>query len=209
MQNKSVSSHFDLFEAEQGLIEEIGPQGCFVMVNHSRNGPEFMHSTYPRDWQVEYDSNSFHAKDPAFMWSLVNRGQKRWSEIRLPDVAGIYKKARRHGLIYGAIFSRGLVKKSVLSVGRDDRELTDQEMETLANWFDEFINICNSNLQLTPRQLDVLQCLANDMTVEEAATNLEISQSAVKKRLSDARKQVGCKTNYFLVAGAARANLIR
>ncbi|WP_299850838.1 autoinducer binding domain-containing protein [uncultured Roseovarius sp.] len=199
----------ELFAESLETISSIGTEGYFVMVNHSRKGPEFIQSSYPQEWQTEYDENSYHLKDPAFLWSLAKNGSRRWSEIKLPDPSGVMKKARRYGLIYGAIFSKGfLTKKSVFSVARDDRELTDDEMTWLADWFERYVTACNRQQAFSIKELDVLQCLSNDMTVEEAADHLNISASAAKARLKTARDRYGVKTNTWMVATALRSNLI-
>lgn len=199
----------ELFEDSLEMISSIACEGYFVMVNHSRQGPEFTQSNYPQEWQTEYDENSYHLKDFTFLWSLAKNGARRWSEIKLPDPASVMKKARRYGLIYGAIFSRGfLTKKPVFSVARDDRELTDDEMSWLADWFDRYVTACNRQQAFSMKELDVLQCLSKDMTVEEAADHLNISTSAAKARLKSARDRYGVKTNTWLVANALRANLI-
>ncbi len=199
----------ELFDESMETISSIGTEGYFLMVNHSRKGPEFIQSSYPKEWQTEYDENSYHLKDPAFLWSLAKNGSRRWSEIKLPDASGVMKKARRFGLIYGAIFSKGfLTKKSVFSVARDDRELTDDEMSLLADWFDRYVTACNRQQAFSMKELDVLQCLSNDMTVEEAADHLNISASAAKARLKTARDRYGVKTNTWMVATALRSNLI-
>lgn len=119
-----------LFERSLDMVARIGTEGYFVMVNHVRMGPEFIKSSYPREWQTEYDVNAYHLRDPAFLWSLTNNNMRRWSETKVPDAESVMKRARRHGLIFGAVFSSGtLARKSVLlSVGRDDRELSDEEM---------------------------------------------------------------------------------
>lgn len=198
-----------LFQVDAEPVLSIGTEGFFIMVNHTRKGPEFIESTYPEAWREEYDSNSYHLKDPAFLWGLAKNGNKRWSEVRLPDVAGVFRKARRHGLIYGAMFSRGYpTRKSVLSVARDDRELTDDELVRLATWFDQFIGACNAKQMFSPKELEVLQCLANDMTIDQAAEEIGISSSAAKVRLKAARDRSGRKTNSWAVAAALRAKLI-
>lgn len=198
-----------LFKENAEPVLSIGTEGFFIMLNHTRKGPEFIDSTYPAAWRDEYDANSYHLKDPAFLWALAKNGNKRWSEVRVPDLAGVFKKARRHGLIYGAMFSRGYpTRKSVLSVARDDRDLTDEELSYLATWFDQFIEACNAKQMFSEKELEVLQCLANDMTIEQAAEKIGISSSAAKVRLKAARDRSGKRTNSWAVAAALRAKLI-
>jgi DNA-binding CsgD family transcriptional regulator len=62
---------------------------------------------------------------------------------------------------------------------------------------------------LTAKELDALQCLANDMTLDAAARHLGVSTAAVKARLSAARQRLGAETNYHAVAVALRSKLIR
>ncbi len=199
----------DLFEESLEIVTNIGTEGYFVMVNHVRMGPEFIQSNYPQEWQTEYDENAYHLRDPTFLWGLTNNGARRWSEIKIPDAFGVMKRARRHGLIFGAVFSKGVfTKKSVLCVARDDREVTDEEMVLLADWFDQYVTACNNKHPFSAKELDVLQCLSNDMTVEKAAAHLNISASAAKARLKTARDRFGAKTNTWIVATAIRSNLI-
>lgn len=198
-----------LFERSLDMVARIGTEGYFVMVNHVRMGPEFIQSSYPQEWQTEYDVNAYHLRDPSFLWGLTNNGSRRWSEITLPDASGVMKRARRHGLIFGAVFSCGMQsKKSVLCVARDDRELSDEEMAALASWFDDYVKACTTKLAFSEKELAVLQCLANDMTVERAAAHLNISASAAKARLKTARDRFGVKTNTRIVAMALRSHLI-
>ncbi|WP_085801880.1 helix-turn-helix domain-containing protein [Roseovarius aestuarii] len=71
-----------------------------------------------------------------------------------------------------------------------------------------YVTACNRQRAFSIEELDVFQCLSNDMTIEEEADHLDISASTVKARLKTARDRYGVKTNTWLVANALRANLI-
>ncbi len=65
---------------------------------------------------------------------------KRWSEIKVPDIKGVLKKAGNHGLKFGATVIRsqnGHV--SLLNTARSDQEYTDGEVVQLSEWFDMFL----------------------------------------------------------------------
>ena len=191
-------------------ISHIANSGYFIMLGFGRKGSDFMRTTYPTAWVTEYDKRSYHFRDPVFIWSVANNGQKRWSEVKMPDPFNIMTKARKFGLNYGATFtqSSGFTKKSNLCVARHDRELTNSEMRSLARIFQTLCNSTSTKAALSNKQLDVVQCLANGMNLLEAAAHLKISESAVKSRLHTSRDALSCKTNGQLIAQAIRHELI-
>lgn len=203
-------NHIASYPDHRALYARLGIAGFSVLLNHTRRGPEYLDSTYPADWQEEYDSGHFYYKDPVLLWAMaVSGGDKRWSEVPIPDLGGVMKKARRHGLIFGAAFTRTLNKtKSLISVARDDRELTDAEMADLSTSVTALVQDTTFDKNPTPKELEVLQCLANDLSLEGAAQHLCLSNSAVKARLASVRKRTGLETNTGVLGLAFRQKLI-
>ncbi|MDE4297158.1 autoinducer binding domain-containing protein [Phaeobacter gallaeciensis] len=193
----------ELFEETREYIEDVALSGYSLCINQSMLGYEHFESTYPVEWQSEYARRRYYVGDPVVTWAVIHSGDKRWSDILVPDMRNIMKKARTHGLVYGAVFCRsGRGKCSFLNVARDDRELTLQEMFRISDLFSNFIDILEKEPRLTQGELDVLRCLSEDMDVKGAAEYLSIAESTAKGRLANARKKYRCKTNYFLITRA-------
>lgn len=125
-------THLPGIEKELAELKVLAPSG-FVLVLHIRwVGPGYVHFEYPAEWRETYESKNYFALDPVFYWTLTNKGYKRWSELRLPDPAGIFKQGRAYNLNYGAVFAtRNNRHRSFLTVAREDREFTDDELVTL------------------------------------------------------------------------------
>ncbi|MGB3313636.1 MAG: autoinducer binding domain-containing protein, partial [Albidovulum sp.] len=184
--------------------------GYCAILNFTRHGPQYIDNAYPAEWQAEYEASSFHFLDPVFVWALAkSNGDIRWSEVKLPDFGSIFKKARKHNLMYGAAFVRMVNRnKTLVSVAREDRELEDQEMLHVSNLVSSLVHEIAEDRTLSEKELAAIQILANDATLESAAKTLGISVSAVKARLATARTKTNADTNYHLVAYCLRAQLI-
>lgn len=208
--NYVAPTHLPDYADHRALFTSVGVAGFSLLLNFSRQGPEYLDSTFPTAWQEEYDSGHYYFKDPVLLWSLAKTGDKRWSAVPLPDALRVMKRARSYGLNFGAAFVRTEGKnRSLLSIARSDRELTDDEMILLAESFDTLLRHARNDRTLTLKELEALQCLANDMTLDGAARHLGVSTAAIKARLSAARQRLGAETNYHAVAVAMRAKLIR
>ena len=208
--SRTVPSHIPSYAEHRALYAELGQAGFSVLLNFTREGPEYLESTYPDEWQEEYETGHYHFKDPVLLWTMATNGDKRWSEVPFPDLGRVMKKARRHGLIFGGVFSRTVNKnKSLLSLSRDDRELTDEEMKRASASFTSLVQDMGKDRNLTQKELEALQCLANDMNIDATASELGISAAAVKARLLSARHRLQCETNYHAIATALRLKLIR
>lgn len=206
----AVPSHLPNYAEHRTLFQSVGTAGFSLLLNFTRHGPEYLESTYPPAWQEEYDAGHYYYKDPVLIWSLAARGDKRWSAVPLPDALRVMQRAKAYGLNYGAAFVRAAGKsRSLLSVARSDRELTDEEIGHLSQRFTDLVQAASNDRTLTLKEIEALQCLANDMTLDGAARALGVSVAAVKARLSSARQRLGAETNYHAVAVAVRARLIR
>jgi len=191
------------FNTEMALIENIASMGSILAFNVGFKGPEHFHSTYPELWRDEYEAASLHFVDPAVMWPLLNAGDIRWSEIKLPDIRGVFKKARSHNLNHGAVFSRQIGNtKTILSVSRHDRELTDGEMISLSVQWDRLSSLVDGRAGLTEKEMKVLACARDGFDYGETAAELNISLGAVKARMEKARSKLGANSVAQAVAMA-------
>ena len=206
----NIPSHLPDYGTHRQLYSEIGTAGFSVLLNFTREGPEYLESTYPEKWQEEYDAGHYYYKDPVLIWAMGFNGDRRWSAIPFPDVARVMKRARLQGLNFGAAFTRVVGRnKSLLSVSRSDRELSDEEIAWLSASFGQRVCAVGADRTLTRKELEALQCLANDMNLDAAASHLGVTVAAVKARLMSARLRLGADTNYHAVAVALRTKLIQ
>lgn len=198
------------YHRDRAWLHSMTTSGFALVVNKNPLGVEYFDSTYADEWQVLYKQKHYVWVDPIVLNAMLyGNSDKRWSDIKAPDVRGVWKTAKLYGLVYGATFARTrALNKSLLSLAREDREFTDTEMFQLSNWFDQFLQEVDQGLNLSEKEIDVVKLLARDMNIEEVSEALDISQSAIKWRLKQAREKVGCKHNYTLIAKASQAKLL-
>ncbi len=183
------------FDNELASIETIATKGIVIAWNTAYSGAEYLMSTYSEAWKEEYHSRSLQFVDPTVWWAIRNTGECRWSETGYIDIGRVFKKARVHGINYGAIFSRlKNGKKSILSVSRSDRELTDNEMMILSLQWDRMTNALIENANLTSGELQVLKMLRDGYNYPEISTVLGVSVSGIKKRVAKAMHKLNAKT---------------
>lgn len=197
-----LPSHIEDYMEDRKWLGTIAISGFSLVINHTPHGSEYFDATYPAEWQNLYVRKRFLWADPIIISTMMfGEGNKRWSGIKVPDVMGVLSTAAKFGLVYGARLSRtNGYKKSMLAVARYDRELLDEEIDKLSEWFDGFLKKIENSMELTDGELAVVKCIARDMTLYEAAEHLNVSYGAVKKRLRQARMKSGCSTDNALVA---------
>jgi LuxR family transcriptional regulator len=205
-----LSSHTGLAVLDSILptLRVLGPQGFILVSNMGLRGPEFFHSEYPKEWQREYEARNYTWGDPILIWSMMWTGDRRWSEIRSPDPRGVMEAAKHFGITFGAIFSRGGVKKTVLSLARADREFTNEEMTLISGLMDRLVAEAALDRSLTIQELDTLRHLRDGLSHKEIAVALGIGHSTVKLRLSNARAKLGAVSNVHALAVALQRNLL-
>lgn len=195
------------FEDGLATIREIAPAGFVLAFNINWSGPEHLHSEFPAAWKELYERKNYFVADPIFYWTLVSRGRKRWSEIALPDVAGVLDSAKKHGMEYGAVFSeRKDGRRSFLTAARSDRELEEPEMAALEDIFKSWVEVLTNRPELSEGELSVLACLRDGMAQGDIASALKISESTVKQRARRAMSKLGAATRTQAVALAVAKN---
>lgn len=195
------------FDQERQTLRSIGSSGFFLGFGINLRGSEHMQIEYPQAWQDEYEAGAYYIADPIVIWVFTQNGYKRWSEITFPDVRGVMQKAKRHGMIYGAVFACTVEKKKCfLTVARDDRELTNTELALLDARFNIWSNIVMGKAHLTDGELDVLRLLRDGFAQKQIADNLSIAESTVKKRALSACNKLGAKSRTHAVAIAVSRN---
>ncbi|WP_299655638.1 autoinducer binding domain-containing protein [uncultured Jannaschia sp.] len=197
------------YEAELAHLHGLGPAGFVMAFNYRVSGPELMALGYPEAWHKEYEERNYFVGDPVLLWSFVNSGVKRWSEIKLPDPRGVMNAALKFDLRYGAVFSvkKGR-KRSVLSVARGDRELTDDEIADINGRFGTWCDHVTNRAALTDREIDVLKLLSVGHSQREIAEALGIAEVTVKQRAVTATKKLGATNRIHAVAIAMQRDYL-
>ena len=189
--------------------EEIAPAGFYAAMHITFAYPTFSHSTYPKEWIEEYAANSYALRDPAVLWGFTHSGVKRWSQLRLPDIGGVMKRAKKHGLVYGCTVSLGpMTGRSIMSLGLTDREFTDEELLVCQRIASDLHKATDMSQGLTEAQKEAFRLLAKGMRRAEAANELGISESAFKHRIADARKRMKARTTAEALQKARDARLL-
>jgi LuxR family transcriptional regulator len=190
------------------MLRLLAPQGFAFVFNMGLRGPEFVHSEFPVEWQREYEAKNYIWADPVLLWSMQHRGDTRWSEINTLDLRGVMPAAKKFQLKHGAIFCRGPIKKSVLSLARADREFTDEEMALLSSTVTKLVEDATLDTTLNEPEIETLRRFRDGLAYKEIGLALKISPSTVKLRLANARKKLGAVSNVHALAIAIQRNLL-
>lgn len=208
----TISAAFAPFIEE---VEDIGTSGYSLLINGSMLGPEHFETSFPDAWQKNYEKLNFVARDPILHFAFTHRkdgGDYRWADCfeARGDDGSFMRLARAAGLAFGGISIRNFGSGvSFLSVARPDRELSNIEITRLGDIATEYFAEVTTQELLSPKAAEVLQLMADGLSVAEAAEHLSITEAAAKNRLSEARKKTGVPNNNGLIAYALRRSLLR
>lgn len=206
---KTSQTVIEEFVKVENVLAQYPILGRTVLINYNLRGYEHFDSTYPQEWQDEYVENNFQAVDPVAVWSFIRQGVCRWSEIGLPDPFKITKKGAKYGLNFGATWCRKTgPKRSVVYIARSDREFKDEEIESISDAINPFFDIVTLTEYLAEGEFKVIQELVKGHTTADIAETLNISESAVKQRVSSARKKMGSKNTPQLIEDVFQKQLL-
>lgn len=197
-------------------LNRLAPAGYTFALNVRYFTPEFYYSTYPDEWVKRYTEGRYALFDPVTIWCRTHTGKTRWSEINIGILGGpgrnIMQNAKEYDLLYGgAVASRGptgAALKSLIFGARNDRELTDDELEELSDILEELIAAAGNNAGLSDVELEVLGLLADGLSQADIAEKKGVSSSTIKARIDRARVALGAKNAVQAVAIAAKRGLI-
>lgn len=176
-------------------LESIAPAGYTVGLHIRFATPLVYRSSYPEDWVQYYNDNSYYLRDPLVFWGIGKSGTTRWSQIPLPDPFNVIGQAASYGLKFGAVSSYGpITSRSIIGISRADREFIDEELGTLTEITARLHIEAKPPSELTPAQIEALQCIANGDRHTAASAKLGISESAFKARLKSARIRLEART---------------
>jgi DNA-binding CsgD family transcriptional regulator len=121
---------------------------------------------------------------------------------------GVKKEACLYGLNFGVIVSvKSNNRRSFLSVAREDREVEDDEIETLVKLMNDWTLVVSGG-ELSQGEIEVLQAFSEGCEIGEVAETLKLSQAGVKKRLKHATLKLGAKNRTHAIAVALKKGFI-
>lgn len=203
---KDLIPHFD---AEIAEMHNLAPTGWIMGFNLTYRGPEHLFNAYPDAWRTTYEERNYFFGDPIAMWTMTHDGWARWSEVRIPDLRGVMRAAKRYRLNYGVAISRKVGgKRSFLTLSHPDREFTDEEIGRCAAKFEAWTELVLNRVNLTAGEIDVLRCFRDGLGQFETAERLAIAESTVKQRAVKACGKLGAKTRTQAVAIAVARNYL-
>lgn len=173
----------------------LAPAGYFVGLHIRYASPLMQFSTYNQDWLDHYTERAFALRDPTIAWGFSTEGSCRWSELTIPDPFGLFDEARDFGMTYGVSVSCGPVSsRTIASFARADREFEDSEIDKISHIVRRLHDITEPPESLTKAQIEALRCIAAGDRHAAAAAKLNISESALKARLTAARQKLLART---------------
>lgn len=188
----SIQSEIDLYTRR---LNKMAPDGFFFALHIRFAMPLMRHETFPQGWIDLYTEEAYALRDPIIAWGFGQTGMARWAEMDIPDPFAILQKARRFDMNYGFSVSCGPIKsRTIASATRPEREFTDDEMADFARLIHQLHDTTQPPESLTQAQIDALQLIADGDRHAAAAAKLNISESALKARLSSARSNLMART---------------
>jgi LuxR family transcriptional regulator len=167
-------------------IEAIAAAGYFLALRIRGASPMMSFHTYPQPWIDEYTTKGYVLRDPVTTWAMTVGGSIRWSSPLLPDPFGIFRRAARHGLRYGAsvaVGPRGAL--TVCSFSRSDREFTDVEIAAVRTIVADLHERSAPPERLSAEDVALLGILSDDDSPPSVAERLGIPVSAAERAVRD------------------------
>lgn len=182
-------------EQDLDAVGELAPAGYFLGLHIRFAAPLVVFQTYDQAWVDHYTAQAYALRDPLIAWGFSTEGTTRWSEIDLPDPFGIMEEAKSFGMRYGACVAHGpITSRSITSFARNDREYKDSEIAELQEIILRLHAMTEPPESLTQAQIDALRLIAAGDRHAAAAAKLNISESALKARLTAARQRLMART---------------
>lgn len=190
-------------------LAKIAPFGFFYALHFRFALPLLHFQSYPASWTDQYTEQAYALRDPIIAWGFSQTGVARWSEIDIPDPFDILGQARLHGMNYGFAVSCGPIKSRTIASGaRHDREFTHDEMEAFNRIVCQMHELTEPPKSLTPAQVEALRLISSGDRHAAAAAKLNISESALKARLSSARNSLKARTTAEAIQTARNYRLL-
>ena len=193
-------------------LRELAPAGFYVAIRIGFAFPMVELNHLPASWVREYTAGGLMVHDPAMSWAYKNTGTSRWSALAASDSIGVLDLAKDHGLEFGAVVSctdrNDASQRSFGLFARSDREYDTRELQRLSDRVTEYHRLHARPANLTTAELETLGLVKNGLLMKEIACVLNVSESAIKQRLKNARLKLNAKTGPQAAAMATMFGMI-
>lgn len=190
---------------------ELAPAGFFLGLHVRFIYPTVRVYTLPKSWIERQTREPFFLDDPASRWTLENDGAIRWSALADHDPLKSAALSAEPDLPYGGVVAyhgAGNLRSYGLFF-RDDREYLDTELAHLVELVMEHHDrLAKPPVVLTKAELVVLRYMKEGKRLKQISHDLDLSQSAIKQRLRNARGKLGASSGSHAVAMAAKLGLL-
>jgi LuxR family transcriptional regulator, quorum-sensing system regulator SdiA len=187
-----------LLQAMRNQMDQISPAGFYVAIRVGFSFPEEELNELPENWVEFYTTHGLVVHDPAMKWVYANTGATRFSEIGLPDPHQVRARAAVYGLNHGAAVSvmtpsdRG--RRTYGFFFREDRDFEKSDLAELQSIVAKLHSGGEIEAALTLAEIQALRLQSEGLRLKQIATEIGISESAVKARLNNAKRKLGAKT---------------
>ncbi len=193
-------------------ISWLAPAGLQVSLRIRFVSATNAHNTYPAKWIQKYTAHGLMMHDPCMKWVYENTGMCRWSALKDQDTHNVFHMAESYGINFGAAIScqteTDAGNRSIATFGRSDREYEDAELTHLYNFVKSLHDAAAPPTNITDAEIEALLLLKRGLIIKEVAAELNISENAVKQRMSNARRKFGAKTTIHAASLAQQFGLI-
>ncbi len=190
-------------------LTALAPAGYHVSLHLRFAVPLMSFQTYPKAWVQRYSEKAYALRDPVVAWGLSQEGATRWSDIGIPDPFDILGDAAGHGLAHGAGIAVGpLTSRSIAGLARADRAFRDEELTEAHDIVLTMHALAEPPERLTAAQIEALSLIAEGHRHAAAAAKIGISESALKARLTSARKRLLARTTVEAIQRAQTHHLL-
>lgn len=179
-------------------LTELAPGGCYVALRVGFSYPAEELNRLPDSWVEYYTAHGLVVHDPVMKWVYSNTGVSTWDRLDIEDPRGVLREAWRYGLRHGAVASvlcpdeQG--RRSYGNFARADRPFTGIELRELLAILTQLHRAGAPPRKLTRAETEALRLQANGLRLKEISAELDISMSAVKARLANAKRKLGAQT---------------
>ena len=193
-------------------LATLAPVGHYLALRVGFAFPLDEVNCLPRPWVEHYTRHSLMLVDPVIRWVHTHEGVTRWSALSDPDPANVLGAARQHGISFGIAASTcepgpGQQRSFGLFL-RSDREFTDQEVNLLHAYLVARHHALSPPCSLTVSEIEVLRLVKEGVRIKRISNQFNVSESAIKQRLRNARMKLDAKTGAEAISRAVAFGLI-
>jgi len=128
------------------------------------------------------------------------------------DIHSVLKMAAGYGLKFGATIScrsgNKASHRTIATFSRADREYEDAELTYLYKFVQKLHDQAAPPTNITNAEIEALLLLKRGLIIKEVAAKLNISENAVKQRMSNVRRKLGARTTIHAASLAQQYGLI-